>query len=249
MGRPIKQGLIYFPLDSDFFTNKKIKALRRAHGSIGILTYLNILCRVYRNGYYYKFDSIDELAMDIAEEIACEQIRKTATCVTESIHYLVEQGILAEESFKQDVITGEALQEQYVLSAYKAKRNIHMDVHCLVDVNLVMQKNRIISEKTPVSSEETPVSSKESTQSKSKYKTNKHTYTDKQTEHDIKDAVESSSSVPPDECAVMFYMQNVLFVKNAQIQAKLFISYNNERGWDCLPNWREAACRWAANIN
>ena len=55
MGRPIKIGLDYFPLDTCFFQNPKIKALRRDRGSIGIAVYLNILCRVYGSGYYYKY--------------------------------------------------------------------------------------------------------------------------------------------------------------------------------------------------
>lgn len=170
MARPIKTGLAYFPLDTDFFTNKKINNLRRAHGSIGVLTYLNLLCRVYSNGYYYRFDDINELAMDIAEEIANSQIRATATRVTETINYLVGRGILDEGLFKQGIISGEALQEQYVMIAYKAKRKIEMGVHSLVDAWEVVSKNKVFSEETIVCSEETQVSSEFGTQSKSKSK-------------------------------------------------------------------------------
>ena len=112
MPRPLKAGLDYFPLDTDFFTNKKIKNLRRAHGTIGVLTYLNLLCRVYKNGYYYQFDDLEELSMDIAEEIACAQLRATATSVAETINYLVGRGILAEGLFERGIISGVALQEQ-----------------------------------------------------------------------------------------------------------------------------------------
>ena len=122
MGRKPKVGLDYFPLYHDFFTNKKTQALRRAHSHVGILTYLNILCRVYDNGYYYRFDDFEELCMDIAEEIANEQLRRTATGVAETINYLVGRGILDEGLFKRGVISGVALQEQYVTSSYKAKR-------------------------------------------------------------------------------------------------------------------------------
>lgn len=183
MGRKVKRGLDYFPLYHDFFTSKKIKALRRAHGSIGILTYLAILCRVYDNGYYYKFDNIGELSMDIAEEIANEQLRKTATGVAETISYLVEQGILDEGLFKRDVISGVALQEQYVISSYKAKRKIRMDVYCLisksekdVDVGGSTPENNISSEQIDIYSEEMGINSEESTQRESKSK-NKDSFT------------------------------------------------------------------------
>ena len=177
MGRKPKVGLDYFPLYHDFFTNKKTQALRRAQSHVGILTYLNILCRVYDNGYYYRFDDFDELCMDIAEEIANEQLRRTATGVAETINYLVGRGILDEGLFKRGVISGVALQEQYVMSSYKAKRKIEMDVYCLLpkseeaaDVGGSTPENPISSEEMPISSEEMPISSEESAQSKEKEK-------------------------------------------------------------------------------
>ena len=177
MGRKPKVGLDYFPLYHDFFTNKKTQALRRAHSHVGILTYLNILCRVYDNGYYYRFDDFEELCMDIAEEIANEQLRRTATGVAETINYLVGRGILDEGLFKRGVISGVALQEQYVTSSYKAKRKIEMDVYCLLPkseeaagVGGSTPENPISSEEMPISSEEMPISSEESAQSKEKEK-------------------------------------------------------------------------------
>ena len=175
MGRKIKQGFEYFPLDTDFFTgSQKIKALRRAHGSIGILTYMYLLCRIYTNGYYFEFYDLEELAYDIAENIANEQIRRVTTRVTETINYLVERGMLDEALFKRGIISGVAMQEQYIRSALAAKRKIELDVHCLVDVGDCIRKIREekgkSSEEKGISSEEITISSEESTQSKSKSK-------------------------------------------------------------------------------
>lgn len=171
MGRNLKAGFGYFPLDTDFFTDSgKMKALRRAHGSIGLLTYLYLLCRIYTNGYYFKFYDIEELACDIAESIANEQFKRVAARVTETINYLVGRGMLDEALFEKGIISGVAMQEQYVISAYKAKRKIVMDVHCLVDVGDCIRKIRESSEEKGISSEEKQISSEESTQSKSKRK-------------------------------------------------------------------------------
>ena len=229
MPRPCKAGLDYFPLDTDFFSNKKIKNLRRAHGSTGILTYLNLLSRVYRNGYYYAFDDIEELAMDIAEEIANVQIRSTATSVAETINYLVRRGTLDQGLFERGIISGVALQEQYVLSAYKAKRNIKMDVHCLVDVWEVIQKNRVSSEETPVNSEETPVNSELSTQSKvNKNKVNITTTT-----------------TTAREAPLFGEIYRYFKASGSNIdEAEKFEAYNAHRGWDCLPGWKETADLW-----
>lgn len=242
MPRPPKVGLMYFPLDTDFFTNKKIKALRRSHGSVGILTYLNLLSRVYRNGYYYKFDDINELAMDIAEEIAYEQLRKTANSVAETISYLVGQGILDEGLFEQGVISGVALQEQYAESARKAKWIVKMDAYCLIDVNVSAQEIR-------VSSEETEVNSEESTQKKIKENENKLNINTTTTTVRVHKDTNESREEKPTLIEVYFYFKGELCVDRASDEANIFYAYNEKRNWDCLPNWKAAADLWAARID
>ena len=238
MGRPIKQGLDYFPLDTDFFTNKKIKSLRRAHGSTGVLTYLNLLCRVYRNGYYYKFDDLEELSMDIAEEIACTQIRATATGVTETINYLVGRGILNQGLFERGIISGVALQEQYAESAYKAKRNIKMDAFLLTDVLPSAEKNG-------VSSEEMGVSSEESAQSKVKVKVKEKTTT---TEYPILSTIARVREGVPESLEVREYFDERMPGDIAGEEAYRFIKYNEEREWRGVTDWTVAADRWISRL-
>lgn len=238
MARPYKAGLDYFPLDVDFFTNKKIKNLRRAHGTIGVLTYLNLLCRVYSNGYYYRFDDIDELAMDIAEEIANAQLRSVATSVTETINYLVWRGILSQELFERGIISGEALQEQYVLSAYKAKRQLKMDVHCLVDVNVVIQKSKVNSEEIGVNSEETKVNAENGTQSKVNKINNNNSL-----------SLGACTREEPTIVDIARYFENRGLKKtDALKEAQKFIEFNASRSWDCLKKgtWEQTADSWLA---
>lgn len=42
MPRPIKKGLTYFPLDVDFFRDRKIKTLKGRFGVDGIILYLSL---------------------------------------------------------------------------------------------------------------------------------------------------------------------------------------------------------------
>ena len=57
MARPQKEGLDYFPLDVDFFSNRKIKALMGRFGAQGVTYYLYLLCEIYReHGYYLQTD-------------------------------------------------------------------------------------------------------------------------------------------------------------------------------------------------
>lgn len=258
MPRPKKEGFGYFPLDTDFFWNKKVKALRRALGTTGILTYINLLCRVYAKGYYIEFDDIDELAYDIAEEITDVHVGKTATSVAATINYLVERGILNQGLFKRGIISGEALQEQYVLSAQKTKRKIELDVYCLVDVLEILHKNRVSAEETPVSAEETPINSEEGTQNKSIINninttttTTDYIFLNNAREREEKIKVEKpvekgGETEPPTFAEVYFYIKSFSDLTRADChtEAEKFMDYNSLRKWKCLPDWQAAVRRW-----
>ena len=168
MARPQKKGFDYFPLDCDFFNggSQKIRALKRACGAVGILTYINLLCKVYKNGYYLEFTDINDLAYTIAEEITSTQIAKTASCVLRSINYLADINLIDKDSLKKGGITSYAIQEQYTLSCVKAKRQDHIIKEYKVENSYFDERNK------RVNSEETPVNSEFSTQSKSKVKVN-----------------------------------------------------------------------------
>ena len=64
MARPFKKGLEYFPLDSNFLSNRKTQRLIHRFGCNGICVYLGILCEIYgENGYYIPFS--DNFCFDI----------------------------------------------------------------------------------------------------------------------------------------------------------------------------------------
>lgn len=150
MPRPMKKGLSYFPMDTDFFASKTVKGLRRELGAVGILTYVNLLCRIYGNGWFYRFYSPEELSMDIAEDLTSVRVKTTAEEVTEALRYCIDHALLDADLFAMGIATGKALQEQYLLSVCKAKRHIGMDAYCLVDVGAVLEKNGIRTEGTEV---------------------------------------------------------------------------------------------------
>lgn len=170
MARPTKQGFDYFPLDVGFFSNKKISALRRAFGSLGILTYVNLLCRVYEQGFAYHFEDEDSLVADIAEDIGNGHLRQTMTQIREIIHYLLRHQMLSERLFQQSWISSVQTQEQFLTMSTTAKRKCVAipDPLNLVGVSESIPTVGVNSEETPINSEETPVNSEFSTQSKVK---------------------------------------------------------------------------------
>lgn len=53
MARPKKQGIDYFPLDVNFFSDVKIRKIARACGSQSTSILICLLCNIYKdNGYY-----------------------------------------------------------------------------------------------------------------------------------------------------------------------------------------------------
>ena len=170
MGRYVKKNFDYFPMSADFFSGKKIKALKRAHGSVGLLTYIYILCYTYGNGgYEIHVDNLNEFAYDIAESITSTDISKTARRVTESINLQTEIGLLDRKSLARGVITSPDIQRQYMHMCVQSKRKFDKDdLYLLSEVDFSAPENAIYSEEMPIYSEEMPINSEKITQSKVK---------------------------------------------------------------------------------
>lgn len=269
MPRTKKDGLAYFPFDVNFFSDDKIENLRWAHGPVGILTYINLLARMYTHRYFIEFKDIDDLARSIAKDIACDQMRKTATRVTEIINYLVGSGILDKGLYEQGVVSGQAMQEQYIISAHRMRRKeIRIDMYALVDVFEVLRKNKInVAENTVIVTEK-GIYVAIGTQSKSKvniinnnniytttynnysyifYNNNAHTRAEEAGSVGNAESTAENAAGAPTRAKVLgfFYGEELFPVERGLEEAQKFIDYNTLRKWDCLPDWQAAARMWA----
>lgn len=134
MPRTPKAGMDYFPLDVAFFEDVKVKKLRRKHGSLGLIIYVNLLCRIYQKGYYLEFSDFDELCYDIAEQVLSDKNNRDISKIQQVILY-IEQcaliNIIESVNFGKKVITSYGIQKQYIVSMQKMKRQINMDFYRL----------------------------------------------------------------------------------------------------------------------
>ena len=94
MPRTPKAGLSYFPLDVAFFEDVKVKKLRRKHGSLGLIIYVNLLCRIYQNGYYLEFSDLDELCYDIAEQVFSDKNYRDVSKIQQVILYIEQCALI-----------------------------------------------------------------------------------------------------------------------------------------------------------
>ncbi len=57
MARPLKDGVDYFPFDTDFYSDDKVRLLRAEFGAKGMYLLNYLMCEIYgKNGYFIKWD-------------------------------------------------------------------------------------------------------------------------------------------------------------------------------------------------
>lgn len=144
MARPKKVGLEYFPFDVDFFHDIKIRKLIKFQGGKAISVYALLLCIIYKQGYYMRWDK--ELPFIVSELTGFEEVY-----IQEVIKNCLSLGLFDLRMFENHkVLTSKGIQERYIEICQKVKRKV------------------VINEFMCVSSEETPVYSAKSTQRKEK---------------------------------------------------------------------------------
>lgn len=151
MGRNKKTGLDYFPFDIDFFQDLKIRKLIKYQGGKAIAVYALLLCNIYKQGYYMRWD--EELPFTISEQTGFEE-----AYIREVIKCCMVVGLFSKELFESDkVLTSSGIQDRYKTICFLCRRKAD-----------IFEFNLISSEEKGISSEEKPITSEKSTQRKEK---------------------------------------------------------------------------------
>lgn len=162
MSRPIKIGFDYFPFDVDFFSDIRIRKLTKSQGGKAVTVYALLLCLIYKNGYYIRWDK--ELPFIISEQTGYEEVY-----IREVIKYCRTIGLFSDEVFLSDnILTSKGIQKRYLQMCASAKRKGDVTDYCLIDELFSSSKTGVSSEETSINSEETRVFPGKSTQRKVK---------------------------------------------------------------------------------
>lgn len=118
MARQKKQGIDYFSLDCDFFSDRKIKILKSRYGADGITIYIYLLCEIYRNGYYIIVD-------DDFYYIVSDDLNMNSDKVKQVLTFLLERSMFDKQLFQSDaVLTSTGIQKRFQLAVKtRAKKN------------------------------------------------------------------------------------------------------------------------------
>lgn len=109
MGRPLKTGLIYFPITVNIFTSRKMKRLMQAYQQEGVLTYIALLCSIYgNNGYFIPVTA--NLCFDLSFMLQIEE-----AVVYNIIDFCVKIDLFDQTLFLQEqILTSSGIQKRYL---------------------------------------------------------------------------------------------------------------------------------------
>ena len=108
MARISKPGLDYFPLDVNFFQDRKVRRISNRHHEAGIAALTSLLCLIYKEKGFYVAWNQDTL-FDISQEVCCEEEEMQAI-----IDDCLSVGLFDTYIYKEyGILTSQAIQEQY----------------------------------------------------------------------------------------------------------------------------------------
>ena len=108
MARISKPGLDYFPLDVNFFQDRKVRRISNRHHAAGIAALTSLLCLIYKEKGFYVAWNQDTL-FDISQEVCCEEEE-----MQDIIDDCLSVGLFDTYIYKEyGILTSQAIQEQY----------------------------------------------------------------------------------------------------------------------------------------
>ena len=139
-GRPIKQGIDYFPLDTGFFSDVKIRKIARACGPNAASVIICLLCNIYRNnGYYILWD--EDLPFFIADEVGVSE-----GCVKEVLLKAVQVGFFdVDKHSAYGILTSSGIQKRFFeITKRRTETELIPEYLINVDINSInARKNSI----------------------------------------------------------------------------------------------------------
>lgn len=240
MGRKPKQGLHYFPVDVDIFSDGKIEELVSKYSSDGLAIYLAILCIVYRNGYYFEAESENGIVKAIQRELYDDRI--TRQRVLDVLHFCGVVRLLDSRLLCANVVTSASIQSRY--DEVTVRNKVDKSKYWLLSENEnegraleSVPKNGISATEIGINVAEIGISATEMTPNKIKENKNK---------------INTTTTTVPAFGEIHEYLKCEATFDgevNFATETAKFMAYNAARGWDCLPNWRAAADLWAVRAD
>lgn len=227
MARPRKNGLDYFPLDTNFFKTPKMVCISGECGMPGEIVTLRLLCELYAKGYYLEWTEC--IKYTLCHDLGNVQVQE----LEEIVKCLIKWGIFDRELYEsEDILTSAEIQCRYFTAL---KRRIHEPnlKHLLINLD----EFGIIVAETAVSTSNNPAKKR-----KIKANKNKKDNVDK-----LPYIVEDDESLTP----TMEDVEQFFSAESLNGSPERFYKYNEAREWKIqdqpVQNWQSLAREWSSH--
>lgn len=131
MARGGKQGLDYFPFDVDFFDDDKLQLIEAEFGIKGVIIAIKLLCKIYKNGYYYQWGG-DQCSLFARKDMGAEVV---PAMVEEVVRRLVSRCFFDERCFNSfQILTSSGIQKRFLEAVGRRQKVDLMEELCLVEI-------------------------------------------------------------------------------------------------------------------
>ena len=113
-------GINYFPIGVNFMEENAMEVIEAKYGIKGPAIVLKLLCKIYKEGYYIRWDEEQCLifANKAGREVQTEEVKGI-------IKILFIKGILDENSYREDgILTSESIQKVWLEATKRRKREL-----------------------------------------------------------------------------------------------------------------------------
>jgi len=125
-----KIGLDYFPFDINFFDDDKILFTSARFGIKGENIAIRLLCKIYSEGYFYRFSEDEALLFAKRVGDSCQY-----SFVNDVVHELVKRGFFDRSIFDRfKILTSAGIQKRYFEAAERRKKVEIYEQLLLIDV-------------------------------------------------------------------------------------------------------------------
>lgn len=128
MARPFKEGLEYFPLDTQI--DSKFELFEAEHGLIGFAFIIKLFQKIYNSGYYCEWSEDEQL-------LFAKKINVDINQVNVYINSALKRNIFNKEMFERyGILTSKGIQKRYFTVSKRRKelKSIIIDKYILIDL-------------------------------------------------------------------------------------------------------------------
>ena len=234
MARPLKDGVDYFPKDTGFYNDDKVKLLRAEFGAKGMYLLDYLLCEIYgKNGYFIKWDKSRCFLVSDGAGCGC-----SPEYISEFISGALRCSFFDERVFKVfGILTSAGIQRRYIRMFNSRDYISVIEEYWLLDVNdrkdvpaSVLNKltlKKVFGTENPNKSTVNPNKSTVNPQSKIE-----DTY--------VSQRESKNTFMPPTLKDVKDFCDK----EKLKINAEKFFYYYNAKNWDGICDWKSKAREW-----